>query len=408
MSAKITIQQKQIHSLKLTPSLVQGFLLMQMNQQELLEYVNGVAENNPLLEIELPLNFESSNDFYLDLPQPLTLHDYLISQIDHQDDLLISLIYEIDENGYLRETNQELAKLYQTKQSEIQNRLEIIRLLDPAGIGARDLKDCLLLQAKRHYPENMLLKVVLENYLEQVASGNLHFISVKTKATIPECEQVIALIKTLDPKPGMQFNQKPTDYIIPDVEVLNNDGFLSCRYIRPFQITLQENLIKNLRRSTISKEQKSMIEGYKYEARQLVMNLKKRYENFQAITEFIIHQQQAFFLEQKPLKILRQSDIAQALQLHKSSISRILKNKYFLFQQHLFPLSNLLCKPATSQISKSQIQTILQEFFRSYPKHSDLAIQQLLQAQNVNLSRRAINKYRNQMRIGNSYQRRLP
>ncbi len=343
------------------------------------------------------------------------------SESDHA--IAIAIIDSINEDGYLITTPEEIYEGLKNQFDdldfdEVNAVLHRIQQFDPTGIAAVDLGDCLRLQliqlpASTAYRDEALL--VVTRHLKLLASQEQAKLLKKLEVTEHQLSEIVALIRTLDPKPGAKIQESESEYIIPDVYIskqnnqwqvnLNPDISPKLR-INPFY----SNLIK---RADNSKDNVFM-KDHLQEAKWFIKNLHNRNDTLLRVARSIIEKQTGFLdhgsIAMKPM-VLR--DIAEELKLHESTISRVTTHKYMhtpngIIEFKYFFSSHVSTKDG-GECSSTAIRSIIKELIdnenQSRPL-SDSKIAEFLQAKGINVARRTIAKYREAMLIASSSQRK--
>lgn len=448
-------------SLSLTPQLQQAIHLLQLSSSALEEELATIAEENPLLEFEKtterfsePISqkisnlCESTRGFTKNVSDdgsdqefekalgPVTLLTHLEEQIRHlpysdfQKNLTFYLAGHLDERGYLREPLEEIEKdligkldgSHGTLNEDLMKSLDLLQSLDPIGVGARNLSECLLLQINRKIPRNTkeqggweLAKIIAEHHLEDLAKRNLQSIKKVCRKSDQEITFAIRLIQALDHSPAHQFDEIEAQWIIPDAIVRSVKGKWIAE-INPAskpKLSLNNELAKVFREHCNTKTNAGLNQKL-LEARWLLKNIAQRENTILRVVNEIVARQQNFFskgaIEMQPL-ILR--EIAESLSLHESTISRVTTQKYISCSRGIFELkyffSSQLSRADGSSISSTAVQTLIQDIVsKESPDKpiSDSAIASILESQGHLIARRTIAKYRELLHIPATSMRR--
>jgi len=469
MALELKQNLKLTQQLVMTPQLQQAIKLLQLSRLEMLDMITQELEENPLLEEatdeetyngeeeveeKLVLQREHTKEltgegdgrdefdfasFFEDL-QPATpiyerredaeatwenfvtkkpsLVDHLIWQLRltrfSEKERLIGqeLIGNIDQEGYLRISTEEVAKQYQVTLEEVEAVLSKIQEFDPPGVGARDLKECLLIQARLLCPENTLVSSIIQDFMTELEKRDYSRIAKKLRCTQEEVMAAVEVITKMDPKPGSAYSTEEAQIIIPDVFVfkvgdeykiiLNDDGLPQLRINKYYRELLEGRYddfeSENGRRYLKEKEQA---------ARWLLKSIQQRQRTIYRVTESILKFQREFFDKGidylKPL-ILR--DIAEDVGMHESTISRVVTNKYMhsprgIFELKYFFSSGLNTREGETIASKSVKEEIKKLIAAEDPYNplSDDEITRALNERGIRIARRTVAKYRELMRI---------
>lgn len=473
--------------LALTPQLQQSIRLLQMSTAELEEEIEKFLAENPLLETQdqaaqsiaaadstnsLSAGFEHDSadagptdegqpgatevwaasagrtsddddqDWSARRAQPLSLRDHLHEQAH---DLTLSerdmawldvLIESLDDDGYLRESLVEIeaaiADLFEANfgerlaQDELQLGLKLLQSMDPPGVGARSLQDCLLLQLERLEQTNELVcepetlalaKRIVSHDAHLKALGAKEF---KNLCKVLACNQEslrgsVKLIQSLNPHPGKAFQQDTAENVIPDViayQVQTKTGPV-------WQVRLNESAVPRLTinpvyAETIRKDPAHRMSSQLQEARWMIKNIQQRFDTILRVAQAIAMEQQAFFvhgeLAMKPL-VLR--EIAELCELHESTVSRVTTNKYILTPKGTFELKYFFASHVSTDTggtaSSTAIRAKIKQWISEENPRNPLSDQQIADRfvqEGVHVARRTIAKYREALRINPVGQRK--
>ncbi|QWD59535.1 RNA polymerase factor sigma-54 [Polynucleobacter sp. MWH-UH35A] len=448
-------------SLSLTPQLQQAIHLLQLSSSALEDELATIAEENPLLEFEktaerfsaptsqkISSSYESTRGFtrngsddgsdqeFEKALGPVTLLTHLEEQIRHlphsdfQKNLTFYLAGHLDERGYLRESLEDIATDLADRftganislDQEVTRSLGALQSLDPPGIGARDLSDCLILQIKRKLTENTKNKntwelaiEIAECHLENVAKRNLQPIKKACRKSEQEILHAIKLIQSLDHNPAHPFEEIDIQGIIPDVLVKNVRGKWLAEinpYSKP-KLSLNNELARVFRDHCNAKSNAALNQKL-LEARWLLKNIAQREVTILRVANEIVAKQKNFFskgaVEMRPL-ILK--EIAESLNLHESTVSRVTTQKYLSCSSGIFELkhffSSQLLRVDGSSISSTAVQALIQDIVSNEQPDkpvSDSAIADILESRGHLIARRTVTKYRELLHIPSTSMRR--
>ncbi|XKM13893.1 RNA polymerase factor sigma-54 [Orbaceae bacterium ac157xtp] len=458
------LQLKLSQQLTLTPQLQQAIRLLQLSTIELCQEIQTALDDNPLLEIdehynEVTINNSIANedidprdimemreiqadaslgDIYSagtpsgtysdyrsdELPiyqgeTHQTLNDYLIWQLNltrfnEQDRAIaIAIIEAIDERGYLTVSTQEILEGQgndEIELAEVEAVLKRIQYFDPVGIGARNLKECLLIQLNQLTPTNPqteLAKTIIKNHIELL--GNRDFKTLKKILTTNEEDLKIALsiIQNLHPLPGEAINTESPKYIIPDVVVK--------KIANKWQVLINNETIPNLKinQTYAAMEKNAKQSDGQYirqalqEANWLIKSIANRNSTLAKVSQFIVEHQQNFFEHgveyMKPMIL---ADVANAIDMHESTISRITTQKYLQCSKGVFELkyffSSRINTESGGEVSSTVIRALIKKMIANEECKkplSDSKIVSLLEEQGIIVARRTVSKYRELMQI---------
>ena len=324
------------------------------------------------------------------------------------------IIGNLDQNGYLCATVSEIVELEKVSEEAVEKVLKKVQEFDPLGIAARNLQECLLIQARMFTKERSLLETIILDHLKDLELKNYVHISRKLKVPLKDVEVAVLLISKMDPKPGSRFAEERIQSIIPDVYVvksgddykiiLNDDGLPRLRI---------SNFYREIMAGMGGRDQAEEENGKKYirdkvqSATWLIKSIQQRQKTIYKVAESIVKHQRDFFDygidHLKPL-VLR--NIADDVEMHESTISRVVTNKYIhshrgIFEMKYFFGSSIQRTTGDNIASKSVKEEIKQLIGREDPKkpYSDCEIVDLLKGKGIDIARRTVAKYREMIGI---------
>jgi len=329
----------------------------------------------------------------------------------------VHIICNLNPEGYLAVSLPDLAEMTGAPVEKLEEVLKIIQLFDPVGVAARDLRECLLVQAIELYPAQELVHDIIENHLPDLERSNYQAIAKKLGVTPEEVAEAVGIIKRLEPKPGRAISDEEPVYITPDIYVDKVDG----QYV----IVLNEDGLPKLRVNSFyreavsagaSPEAKEYVQNKLRGALWLIRSIHQRQRTIYKVTESIVKHQKDFLDHGiawlKPM-VLR--DVAEDVGMHESTISRVTTNKYVHTPQGVFELkfffnssiSKVEGGTVASESVKDRIRKIIAQENSRKPL-SDQAIADMLKQENIDIARRTVAKYREMLGILPSSRRRQP
>ena len=481
----MALQLKQSLSLSqqliMTPQLQQAIKLLQLSRLELLETITQEMETNPLLDEqvsgdsdgdnneiaeditpstdeqptkELTIEENVSNDdvdweAYLseyntgwaDTPyqgkeapafenmnqEKTSLNSHLMWQLslshlnEQQREIGVQIIGNIDDDGYLQITIEELVESTGCSDEEILYTLETIQNFDPVGVAARDTRECLLIQARFQGLEGSVVEKIIVEHMDNLENRRYDKIAKNLSITIPDVLKAVEIITNLEPKPGRLYSEEDTIYISPDIYVfkvgddyeivLNEDGLPKLKINNYYKTILNDS-----DPSDSDDKTKEYILDKMKSAAWLIKSIHQRQRTIYKVTESIVQFQRRFFdhgvTQLKPL-VLR--DVAEHIQMHESTISRVTTNKYVHTPQGVFELkyffnsaiNSMEGDSIASESVKEHIRNIIKSENKSKP-YSDQEVADLLKNHNIDVARRTVAKYRETLGILPSRKRRDP
>ncbi len=322
------------------------------------------------------------------------------------------IIGNLDQNGYLMATPFEIAEQNRVEVTEVEAVLRKIQEFDPPGIAARDLKECLLIQARMLGVSNPTIEAIIQDHMKDLELKNYNHIARKLRIPLHDVLQAVQLIAEMDPKPGRIFNEERTQPIVPDVYVfksgddykvvLNDDGLPRLRISNFYREIMGGNNEK-----TNNETGKKYIREKVQSATWLIKSIQQRQKTIYKVTESIVKQQKEFFDRgMNYLKPLVLRNIADDVEMHESTISRVVTNKYMQTPRGIYELkyffSSGIHKIGGDAIaSKSVKEDIRRIISHEDPRKplSDSEIVEILDQEKITIARRTVAKYREMMNI---------
>lgn len=444
MDIRLSVAQNQILSQKM----IQSMEILQMNCQELNAYIKEIALENPVVDIEegyetpdkaddlmkklewLDSVDEQNRIYYrqeyednsadkqlMDYSENVgeELSEYLLNQLltveltDLQYDVIQFMVYSLDSKGYMEEDLEDIASRFDTDTNFVEKQLRLLQGLDPAGVCARNLRECLLIQLDREGHPDEVARKIIEDHLETLGKNQLHVISKKMRLPMERIVEACSHIRELNPKPSQGFDARNRlKYITPDVMVVKLAGYyeiLLNEYIYP-KIGIN-HFYKQILESDSSKETQDYISDKIRQAQWIQNCIGQRNMTLMRVTKCIVDYQDGFFkLGTGHLKPLRLQDVAEMLDIHESTVSRTIRDKYLQCSWGVFPMNYFFSKSIagkkgekiTTEHVKVLMAAIIQEEDKKKPL-SDRAITEQLVERGVKICRRTVAKYREELGI---------
>lgn len=435
MDIKLQTSQKQI----LTHQMVQTSEILQMNNIELEMYIQNLALENPLLDFEMspPENSrkkewlnnlddqnrvyknqeeQDTSDFWdLNTAMTETLEETLVFQVRSlklppaKETILIYLIQNLDSNGYLNIPLEELSLNCHTPISQLEEALSILQTLEPDGVGARSLGECLTIQLNKKAPKEKLAFLIIHKYLDLLGKNQIPAIAHALHESQKEVLKACNLIRSLTPKPGSPFGDRQfMSYIHPELIIIRFDNY--------FDIFLDDSSIPVLHINSyylelLKKDQSPETTHYlkrkKEELDQFQSCIQYRSSTLISLGKLIVTHQQDFFLHGPGhLHTFLQSTAASMLGIHESVISRAVNSKYLQCQYGIFPLAYFFVQGRDDKdLIKIKIRNFIQQENKFHP-YSDQKLSDLLAEQGLTVSKRLVTKYRTALNIPPASSRR--
>ena len=384
------------------------------------EDIGQTYEQPPVLEQNYDDTAEEEDRRRKDIPMPETesIKNYILEQLP--DGACSRKLAEfmtdcLDDNGFFTIPAEEVAQKTGVPEAEVSWTLKVLQELEPYGIFAPDLKHSLLKQLEMQGLKNAPVSQVVKEHLQDVADGKISAISRALKLSTAEVRKCIDQIAKLNPRPLGEFGGKRNDYVVPDIifrkddgkwEIELNDGWVEDYHINDYYL-------KMMKESTDA--QLGAYFQKKLERIRFVMNsIAQRRRTILQISEQILNVQEHFLDGTGFLKPMTMTDVAESLGIHTSTVSRAIKGKYIqypcgtILMKHLFTAS-ISAAEGSDAVGTMQIKELMKELIRNEDKnkpYSDQKLSSLLKERGIEISRRAVAKYREELGIRGSFDRK--
>ena len=339
------------------------------------------------------------------------LHWQLNLTLDSETDKFIGslIIGNINNDGYFLSELNEIAKLSKVSEEKVQEILQIIQTFEPSGVGARSLKECLLIQAQALPEKYGLLETIIKSYLERLDERNYQKIASELKIPVTDIIDAVKALKTFDPKPGQQFNSEGVDYIVPDLWVIKKDG--------KYDVTLNEEGVPKIKinafyQDLLDKGADSQTKEYLSDKHRsalwLIKSIDQRRQTIYKVGKSIIKLQTEFLEKgQSYLKPMVLKEVAADIEMHESTVSRITTNKYMdtphgIFELKFFFHSGIKSFQGNGNISSIRVKNMIKEAVDSENKkkpYTDDDMVAILVQKDAKIARRTVTKYRKELNI---------
>ena len=452
---ELDLAQKQTQTL--SPQMMQSMEVLQMGSQELLEYIENALQENPVLEAEEKYDFrddshllrrklewleatDSQNRYYHRQDTeaedgPVSgygtveegeenLYYYVLSQLRVLDlppgvrEAAAFLVESLNSNGWLDEDVPALAAAMGREEALVERALEVVQSLEPAGVGARNLSECLCLQLARRRPPDRLAMAIAGEYLDALSKNHYGLIARETGASQEEVRTACDRIRGLNPRPGTGFAARENlTYITPDVivvsfhdhfEILANDYFFPTLSISGYYTRLL--------RESDEAEVRDYLTGKVRQAKWMVRAIEQRRSTLMECAKCILDLQEAFFrCGQGRLVPMALADVAQRLGVHESTVSRAVRDKYIQCSRGVYPLSYFFSRrlgagqSAQESASPDFAKALLKKLIAGEDKQKPLSDQRICEQmaeEGCAISRRTVAKYRDELHIPSTAGRR--
>jgi RNA polymerase sigma-54 factor len=477
MAIELKQSMKLTQRIIMTPQLQQAIKFLQLSRLELCQVINQEMEINPVLEEvapdieekpseeekkEEPLRkdepiqevqiketlredfdwesyiseyntaWASSSHEEVEDRQPIenlvspkiSLYTHLMWQLqvsdldDVQREIAQYIIGNIDPDGYLAASMDNIMKSTHRSREEVLKVLDSIHEFDPVGVGARDNSECLIIQLRFQGLSGSIAEKIVTDHMKQLEKKQYSQIAKNLGVLLEEVLNAVSVISYLEPKPGRFYNDEETIYITPDVYVyrmgddfyivLNDDGLPKLRISSFYKEIFS-------RKDALSQPTKEYIKDRLRSASWLIKSIHQRQRTIYKVAESLVHFQRAFF-ESGPsyLKPMILRDVADDIQMHESTVSRVMNNKYIytpfgVFELRHFLNSGIQSVDGVDMVASLSVKERIKEIIKSENKakpHSDQEIVNILKQSNIDIARRTVAKYREMLGILPSNQRR--
>ncbi|WP_195198763.1 RNA polymerase factor sigma-54 [Faecalispora jeddahensis] len=440
---ELTLEQRQILSQKQ----LQSLQILACNNQELDDLLANEYAENPMLEhtgsqrddffTNIDTLYETSSSFPQGTPygeeeeeprrndipsEPVdVLKKELLMQLSRdrysaEEWRLFPLLIDcLDDSGFFPWDTGEIALLARCPESMVQRCLQALKQLEPIGIFSKDLSECLLRQLEHQGCEDPILLTIVREHLPDILKGQISNVSRSLHLSTAAVRKYLLQIGKLNPRPIMNAQETQTEYIVPDIlvkrkndewEIAINDKWMGRYQLNQYYIRMMK--------SSADSELNAYFRNHLERARFLLRCVEQRRTTILNITKEIIARQQPYFLNQGGLTSMTMQQVAEALQIHPSTVSRAIRGKYLQFQYGSVRMKDLFVTGGSEQKKaggpsldavREQIRDLIAEEDKSAP-YSDLSLVAELEKRGIHISRRTIAKYRGEMGIPNSDQRR--
>jgi RNA polymerase sigma-54 factor len=437
MNLKAGLWQQQSLKLAMTQELSQAIALLQYSAHELTAFLEDKALENPLLQIEAgnvkPMNplidrnrrkhQKAEKDWIEQIAdKPFSLEEYLLSQLKitnltaEQLSVFRHLIQNLDENGYFAGDLKEIAQRLRVTEDAVEECLAIIQTLEPAGIGARNLQECLLMQIYYQNPNNEVAQKIISDYFIPFAEKKWKQISKELKVSLKEIQDVFDQIQYLNPKPGAMLGKESTSYIIPDAIVEQSDEGLTVRMSDESlpRISLNQQYYHQFKDQDqqVSRFLQDKLQDYQW----IQKSIEQRKETLTRVVAKIIEIQAAFFQNGSQYLVpMTMKEVAGELEIHESTVSRAVREKYVQTPIGTFALKSFFTSTiqnvsddenTSSTQVKKKIAMLIEKENKQKPLSDQEIVERLKVEEGMVVSRRTIAKYREQLGIPSSSKRK--
>ena len=420
----ISLQAKQV----LSQVQMQSLNILSMSMTELEEFLQNEEIENPLVEYssgrqegELPVAYREYDRFYNGASRDgdsrgeiyeaddteQSVENMIMMQLpwktftEEQHRIVKFCVHSLDQNGYLTVPPSEIAEALKAEVSEVEYIVSRLKELEPVGIFAFSLEECLVLQVLGMEQEAALCTII-RNHLQDVADGKISTISRRLKLSSVEVRKLIHVIRNLNPRPLNGYGGDRAQYVFPDIILSYQDGQWSVSLNDKWagNISINEFYV-HMMETAQDEELKNYFEEKLKRARFIMNAVEQRRRTLEGITEGILKRQAGYFLGKEPLKPMTLEEIAAEREIHKSTVSRAIRDKYTTG----ISAGGKTREDVSRNTVKSRLKALVDQEDKKHPC-SDEQLAKLLEAEGMAISRRTVAKYRMELGIGGAFSRR--
>ena len=407
--------QTALHLLSCDLTELSEYMVRQIQENPSLEYIPPVRSPQDYAQ-KVRIHYSASMDdpdrdpgetaapetAYADLEQQLRLSE-LNKETQH---LAVRMLHMLNTRGYFTQDLDEFALEMGVSLPLVKAALHAIQTLEPVGIGARDIEECLTLQLAQRDNVDPLCYDLIKSYLLEISKGNYRLISRETGATIAHVRQCVDIIRTLNPIPCI-LREETSQYIMPEFSVETDDrGELTIVFYNDYYPSFRADPTFLRLAETLNGQEKTWARKMIDSTSQLIRAIEMRQTTIERIAGVIVREQKPFFLGQYSLMPLRCDTVAEELGVHESTVYRAIQNKYLYCARGTFPLQHFFQREYSGGTSAARVKEIIRELCTADSRLSDRQITETLEQRGIRLSRRTVAKYRSQMNITSSFERK--
>ena len=419
---KLEVQQSQ----KLSQSLQTAIHLLSLDLDGLSEYMLRAVQENPALEYVPPL--KSAQDYAMlvktryrgsrsdyDGTDIADKTDTAMEDLEQQlrfsglDDktfrVALHMLHLLSPRGYFTQELDEFASEAGIPLETAQKALEAVQALEPAGIGARTVEECLELQLRERADADPLCYDLIRMHLLDIGRGNLRQIAKETGATLAHVRQCVDTIRRLNPAP-CSLHTENVQYIMPEFSVeADANGQLTILFHNDYYPTFRQDVNFMRLADALEGDEQAYARQMQSRAALLIRAVELRQTTMEKVARVILREQRAFFLGQYSLLPLRIDETAREIGVHETTVYRAIQGKYLYCARGTFPLNHFFQKEVSGGASTARVKEMIREICRGNGKMSDREIAEALEKRGITLSRRTVAKYRAQLDIDSSFRR---
>lgn len=405
MKQSFSYQQTLKQTLSINQKMLRSLDYLKVDNIKLQELISHALQQNPFLEYQTNTQVNDVLNYLENISKKPSLKEELYKQLctvtqDYEETIIQYIIESLDDKGFLSDDIQTYLQDLHIDEETFNKHLEIVQSFEPAGVAARNSIDAICLQLKRK--QYIKAYSLMKKYQDIILSQNYNHIASTCHMDKKEIEELFKQIRSCNPFPCSDYTNVSNIYSSPDIMIDIEDDQVFITPINQPNIMLNDSLYQAVKTHPEMKE-------YFQEAHFILENLTKRNQTILMIANELVNIQEGYFIYHDELKPCTLKDISIRCGFHESTISRTLHNKYYLFNNEIYPLKHLLVSKTSSGDSSDAIKKALVLLIhnedKSYPL-SDEKIAKELENMDLYCSRRVIAKYREQLRIPSSLKRK--
>lgn len=417
MKLETNLKHAQIQTQKISIKQQYSLKILEMNEIQMRDEILSELEINPVLEASDEIyttkgsNKESTFDLLLNYAvKEETLQEVLMMQLHtYRKKVNLELgefiIESLDSNGYFLLPMHDVQRVMPVSEEEIEDTINVIQTFEPYGVGARSLQECILIQLS--YKKHPLLKyaiIIVNEYLNELAENKLPLLASQLDMNIEEVNEVVKLIRTCNPKPASSYASS-SYYVKSDARVFVEDGEIQIElFSTDYGLKISSDY------ETVSDQKiKKYLSKFEQQAKLLISSIEKRNVTLLGILHCIVKKQKDYFLHNGQLVGLTLKEVAEELDIHESTVSRTVSNKYIEFEEKTISLKYFFPNKLSSGDSVNSVQMRIKELVESENKnkpYSDQELSDLLLKEGMQCSRRTVSKYRTILGIASAAKRK--
>ncbi|HWQ75936.1 MAG TPA: RNA polymerase factor sigma-54 [Syntrophomonas sp.] len=417
---KLAPQTTQQQQLQLNTVMQHSLKVLSMNEEALSEYIRSAVDSNPLIEVEWSGSSPREGDhmsaymkhssLMYNIEEDLHLQLRMATNIKWALQVGEFLICSLNENGYLDTSIDEISRLTKIQPKRIKQVLQLIQSFDPAGVGARNLRECLFLQLKRLPLKNEIALDIVRYHFNDFVGKEFDDIAEKLNCTLNDVEKAALEIAGLNPRPISGGVSMPIIYKTPEILARIEEDELIVELLQRLPKLSVSALPSDYLREC-DPIQRQRMKDHAQNARELIYSIAQRQRTLLRVSKQIVQMQRDFFIYNRPVSALTLADLSNELNICQSTVSRAISGKYLQFGNKIYSFKNFFPSRTASGNSSVQVKSLIKSLVRGeQPLHplSDVQITRYFQNIGLRISRRTVTKYRNELGIAPAPERHPP